>query len=96
MLLGYLGITVGLPVSFISQVHLLGLTLVLVGALFVDIGIITALVLGNLRLASLYKKEMLRVVAILFLLSLITSFITKIGSDILYIISSIFTLVVSA
>jgi len=88
MLLGYLGILIGIPVSSISVVHLLGLTLVLIGALFVDIGILTALVLGNFRLSAFTQNNRLKIIAILFLLGLITSFDIKIVSYSLYLISS--------
>ncbi|MBB5253606.1 hypothetical protein [Sulfurisphaera ohwakuensis] len=92
MLLGYLGILIGIPASSISVVHLLGLTLVLIGALFVDIGILTALVLGNFRLSNLTQNSKLKIIAILFLLGLITSFDIRVVSYMLYLISSFLTL----
>ncbi|BFH72158.1 hypothetical protein SJAV_01020 [Sulfurisphaera javensis] len=94
MILGYLGIIVGIPVSYILVVHLLGLTLVLVGALFVDIGILTALVLGNYRLSSTFKRDILKIVAIIFLVGVISSFYLEIVADILYVLGSLLILVV--
>lgn len=95
MLLGYLGILVGVPVSLISLVHLLGLTLVLVGALFVDIGLATALVIGSYRMTKTFHNNKYNVIAILFLLGLIFSLIFKGLGDLFYLLSSIFILVES-
>ena len=96
MVLGYLGIIVGIPLSFFSSVHLLGLTLVLIGALFVDIGILTALVLGNYRLSKLFHDSRYNILAILFLIGLILNFtLLKDIADLVYLISSFFILVES-
>ena len=93
MVLGYLGIIVGIPISSISFIHLLGLTLVLVGALFVDIGILTALVWGNYQLSRLFHDSRYSMVAMLFLIGLILSFtFIKVAGDIIYLISSLFIL----
>ncbi|WP_338598689.1 hypothetical protein V6M85_08330 [Sulfolobus tengchongensis] len=91
MLLGYMGIIIGIPTSSISAVHLLGITLVLIGALFVDIGILTALVVGGIRLYSLWKNKWLVIISVIFLFGLILSFpLHRIG-DIFYMIASILT-----
>jgi len=96
MVLGYLGIIIGIPLSFLSFVHLLGLTLVLIGALFVDIGILTALVLGNYQLSKLFNDSRYNILAVLFLMGLILSFtLLKDIGDVIYLISSFFILVES-
>lgn len=89
MLLGYLGIIAGIPTSFVSQVHLLGLSLVLVGAMFVDLGVLTALVLGMLRLSKLSREGRLRIAAVLYLLGLALGLKVGAVGYSLYLISSL-------
>ena len=89
MLLGYMGIIAGIPTSFVSQVHLLGLSLVLVGALFVDLGVLTALVLGMFRLSKLIGRRELRLAAVLYLLGLALGLKLEVVGYSLYLLSSL-------
>ena len=96
MVLGYLGIIIGVPISFLSFIHLLGLTLVLIGSLFVDIGILTALVWGNYQLSKFFHDSRYNILAVLFFIGLILNFtLAKVIGDFIYLISSFFILVES-
>ena len=92
MLLGYMGIVVGIPTSFVNQVHFLGLSLVLVGAIFVDLGVLTALVLGMFRLSKLLGKKGLRLAAVLYLLGLALGLKVEAVGYSLYLLSSLLVL----
>ena len=89
MLLGYLGIIAGIPTSFVSQIHLLGLSLVLVGAIFVDLGVLTALVLGTFRLSKLFGEGTLKLAAVLYLLGLAVGLKVGVVGYFLYLLSSL-------